>query len=424
MRRIFYGFMCLFLVKTASAQQKISLSQCLQLTETNHPQAATIPMIKQAAELQVKLLNSNYLPQTSLGGQATWQSDVTSVPISLPNFSITPPPQDQYKATVDVVQNIWDGGVLSKQKEATLANAKVDEQKITTDLYQLKEQVSALYFGALFADRQAENAQILKKDLESKLEKIKASVANGVAIRSNQLTIEAKILEVNQQIYESQKRKQAAIEGLSLLTGQNISTQTVLENPIQNPINIQDINRPEILLFDNQKDAMVVNQEMVKAKNLPKISAFGTGGYGRPGLNMLSNEFKTYFIGGVSLKVPLSYLYSGSQSNEIQQIKITQQKIDAQKEAFLLGTKVKLSNQNQEIERLSKMLETDTKILEIRSQIKKTAEAQLDNGVITASDYLTEVNNEDMARQNNILHEIQLQQAKFNLKLISGNINN
>ena len=169
MRRIFYGFMCLFLVKTASAQQKISLSQCLQLSETNHPQAATIPLIKQAAELQVKLLNSNYLPQTSLGGQASWQSDVTSVAISLPNFSITPPPQDQYKATVDVVQNIWDGGVLSKQKEVTLANAKIDEQKVTTDLYQVKEQVSALYFGALFAEKTSRKCSNFEKGFGVKI---------------------------------------------------------------------------------------------------------------------------------------------------------------------------------------------------------------------------------------------------------------
>jgi hypothetical protein len=124
----------------------------------------------------------------------------------------------------------------------------------------------------------------------------------------------------------------------------------------------------------------------------------------------------------VNLKVPLSFLYSGSQSNEIQQIKISQQKIDTQKESFILATKIKLSNQNQEIERLQSMVSTDAKILEIRKQIKQTSEAQLDNGIITASDFLTELTNEDIAKQNSILHEVQLLQAKFNLKIISGNL--
>ena len=165
-----FSLMVLFYcaVNYGFTQSKITLEQCLDLSETNHPNAANLPLIRQTADLQVRLLNSNYLPQTSLGGQATWQSEVTSLPISLPNVSISPPPKDQYKATLDVVQNIWDGGVLTKQKASAVASAKAEEQKLVTDLYQIKEQVSGLYFGILFAEKQMENAQILQKDLESK----------------------------------------------------------------------------------------------------------------------------------------------------------------------------------------------------------------------------------------------------------------
>jgi outer membrane protein TolC len=422
MKRLIIFFLFLLSFVNAFSQQKINLGKCIELSESNHPQASQLPLIHQSAELQVRLLNSNYLPQSSIGGQATWQSEVTSVPISLPNFSISPPPKDQYKATLDVVQNIWDGGVLQKQKEATLAGAKVDEQRIHTDLYQVKEQVSNLYFGALFAEKQINNALILQKDLESKLDKTKASVANGIAIKSNQMMIEARILEINQQIFEAKSRKNAALEALSILTGQKMDDQMILEVPTNNLELAADIHRPELVLFQKQKDLLGVNEEMAKAKNLPKISAFATGGYGKPGLNFLANEFKTYFMGGVQLKVPLSFLYSGSQTNEIQQIKISQQKIDTQKDAFLMNTKLRLSNQTQEIGRLAELVKTDVKLVEIREQIRKTAEAQLDNGVITASDYLTELNNEDMAKQNSILHEIQLLQARFNLKIISGNL--
>jgi outer membrane protein TolC len=404
------------------AQSKITLEQCLDLSESHHPNAANLPLIRQTADLQVRLLNSNYLPQSSLGGQASWQSEVTSVPISLPNVSISPPPKDQYRATLDVVQNIWDGGVLSKQKEMALASAKAEEQKLVTDLYQIKEQVSGLYFGILFAEKQIENAQILRKDLESKSEKMRAAISNGTAIKSNLLAIDAKLLEVDQLLTDAQKRKKSSVEALELLTGKTLGETTVFELPLSVPMTVQDISRPELLLLDSQKSVLDINQEMVKAKNLPKISAFATGGYGKPGLNFLANSFGTYFIGGVNLKVPLSFLYSGSQSNEIQQIKISQQKIDTQKESFILATKIKLSNQNQEIERLESLVSTDAKILEIRKQIKQTAEAQLDNGIITASDFLTELTNEDIAKQNSILHEVQLLQAKFNLKIISGNL--
>lgn len=415
------SFICA--VNFGFAQSKVTLEQCLDLSETHHPNAANLPLIRQTADLQVRLLNSNYLPQTSLGGQATWQSEVTSVPISLPNVSISPPPKDQYRATLDVVQNIWDGGVLSKQKEVAVVSAKAEEQKLVTDLYQIKEQVSGLYFGILFAEKQIENAQILQKNLASKSEKMRAAISNGTAIKSNLLAIDAKLLEVNQLLSDAQKRRKSSVEALELLTGKTLDETTIFELPRFVSTASQDISRPELLLLDSQKSVLDINQEMVKAKNLPKISAFATGGYGKPGLNFLANSFGTYFIGGLNLKVPLSFLYSGSQSNEIQQIKISQQKIDSQKESFILATKIKLRNQNQEIERLESLVSTDAKILEIRKQIKQTAEAQLDNGIITASDFLTELTNEDIAKQNSILHEVQLLQAKFNLKIISGNLN-
>jgi len=419
-----FSLMVLFFsaVNFGFSQSKITLEQCLDLSESHHPNAANLPLIRKTADLQVRLLNSNYLPQSSLGGQASWQSEVTSLPISLPNVSISPPPKDQYRATLDVVQNIWDGGVLSKQKDVAVANAKAEEQKLVTELYQIKEQVSGLYFGILFAEKQIENAQILRKDLESKSEKMRAAISNGTAIKSNLLAIDAKLLEVNQLLNDAQKRKKSSMEALELLTGKTLVETTVFELPSFVSTASQDISRPELLLLDSQKSVLDINQEMVKAKNLPKISAFATGGYGKPGLNFLANSFGTYFIGGVNFKVPLSFFYSGSQSNEIQQIKISQQKIDTQKESFILATKIKLSNQNLEIERLESMVSTDAKILEIRKQIKETAEAQLDNGIITASDFLSELTNEDIAKQNSILHEVQLLQAKFNLKIISGNL--
>jgi outer membrane protein TolC len=422
MRKSLYLFILVIGYGATSAQTKWSLQQCLDLAASHHPTAANKPLIHQAADLQIKLLNSNYLPQTSVAGQATWQSQVTSLPISLPNISISPPPKDQYRATLDVVQNIWDGGVLAQQKEAAKASAKLEQQKLETELYQLNEQVSGLFFGILFAEKQIENAKILQKDLETRLEKTKAAVTNGTAIKSNILGIDAKLLEVNQQQLDALKRKKSALEALSLLIGQPMNEAMSFEVPTVTNFAFSDIQRPELSLLDEQRNVLDINKAMTKAKNLPKVSAFATGGYGKPGLNFLANAFDTYFIGGLNLKIPLSYLYSGSQSDEIQQIAVSQQKIETQKEAFLLATRIKLSSQNQEIERLESLIMTDAKILEIRKRITETAAAQLDNGIVSMAEYLTELTNLDLAQQNGILHQVQLLQAKFNMKIISGNL--
>jgi outer membrane protein TolC len=406
-------------------QTPLSLEECYRQAESHSPHAGQTRLIQEATDLQIKLLNRSYVPQSRLNGQATWQSDVTSVPIKLPNFEISPPPKDQYKLTLDVTQTIWDGGLTEKQKSVALANQQVEQQRVVVDLYQIREQVSNLYFGALFAERQLRNFEILQKELNVKLLKTKASVQNGVAIRSNVLSLEARILEIEQQLLETQKRRTSALEGLSLLTGTTIDTnmkfvETHVETQYLASLQ-SEIARPELRLFDAQKQSLAVNEQLIKAKNLPKLSAFATGGYGRPGLNFLATQFKTYFIGGVQLQIPLTHLYTNNQGLEIQQLRVNQQRIERQRESFLLATQVRLASQRQEVGRLQALVESDRKLIEIRGSIRKASESQLDNGIITAGDYLTELDNEDTARQNLILHEIQLLQAQNNLRLTAGN---
>lgn len=403
------------------AQTPLTLEDCYQQAEAHSPQAGQVRLIQEATDLQMKLLSRNFAPQSRLNGQATWQSEVTSVPIKIPNIDISAPPKDQYKLTLDVTQSIYDGGMTEKQKAATMANQQVEQQRVVVDLYQVKEQVSGLFFGALFAERQLRNFEILQKELQAKLEKTKASVKNGIAIRANVLTLEARELEVEQQLLEAQKRRESALEGLSLLTGTTIDANTVLQSPA-NQENIEaNINRPELRLFDVQKQNLVANESIIKAKNMPKLSAFATGGYGRPGLNFLANQFQTYFIGGLQLQIPITHLYTNSQGIEIQQLRVNQQRIDRQRESFELATRIRLASQRQELSRLQALVESDRKLIDIRGTIRKAAESQLDNGIITASDYLTELDNEDIARQNLILHETQLLQAQNNLRITAGN---
>ncbi|WP_051397772.1 TolC family protein [Runella limosa] len=418
-QKVLFIGMWLGFVSVGHTQSTLTLDECYRQAETHSPQAGQTRLIQEATELQLKLLNRNFMPQSRLNGQATWQSDVTSVPIKLPNFEISPPPKDQYKLTLDVTQSIWDGGTIQKQKAVAVANQLADQQKVTVDLYQLREQVSGLYFGALFAERQLKNFDILDKELRAKLAKTKASVQNGIAIRSNILALEARILEVEQLVLETQTRRTASLEALSLLTGAKVDANTSLQLPTV-ATNSVDINRPELKWFDAQKQTLSVSEKLVKAKNLPKLSAFATGGYGRPGLNFLSTEFKTYFIGGVQLQIPLSHLYTNSQAIEVQQLRVNQQRVEKQKENFLLATQVRMASQRQEISRLQALVESDRKLIDIRATMRKAAESQLENGIITASDYLTELDNEDSARQNLILHEVQLLQAQNNLRLSSG----
>lgn len=400
--------------------QEVSLEDLLQKAKTHSPQSETLPLIQQAADAQLKMLNGNYLPQAGINGQATWQSDVTSINISLPGVSILPPPKDQYKITLDLNQSLYDGGMVAKQKELTKAQQLSEEKKVLTDLQQIDEQVSNLYFGILLSIKQKANAKLMLSEINDKIEKAQAGLANGVAIRANVLNLQAKKLELEQQIVDIANRKLSAVQALTLLTGQPIDVSGNFAEPSLMTLALEENKRLELDFLDAQANTLKASEGVIRAKTMPKLGLFATTGYGRPALNFLARDFKPYFIGGAQLKIPLSQLYNNSSSQEIQQLKINQLKIDKQKENFLLISDIRKSNQVNEIDRLKAQIESDKELIGIREQIRKVADAQLENGIITASDYLTELNKEDIAKQALALHEVQLIQAKQTLKLILG----
>ena len=420
MDRLKWIFTLSLLCRSLVVTGQTTLQACIELAEKNNPQSALLPLVKEAEAIQVGILNKSYLPQLSLGGQATWQSAVTSFPISLPNISVPTIPKDQYKTTIDLTQYLWDGGLTKSQKRVAIATATAESRSIENSLYQTKEQISNLYFGALLAEKQLLNTEIVRNDLESQQKKLKASVENGTAIRSNVMMIEARLIELKQQQREIVSRKLAALQGLSILTGMQFSESTALVAPTLDLTNDFAINRPELIYFDAQQEVSEANKSLARSKYAPKINLFGTGGYGRPGLNFLSPDFTTYFIGGVALKVPLTHFFTKAIDADIRQIDIGKAKIEKQRALFLQQTQLKLASQKEDLAKLQDQIKEDTRLIEIREYMKKTAEKRLENGVITVSDYISEVDSEAIAKQNLSLHQIQLLQIVNNIKITTG----
>lgn len=409
----------LFLGMELKAQQGLTLEKAYDLAEKNYPVTKQSRLIEQTAELTIDNLNKGYLPQVSLSGQATYQSDVTKVPITLPGFNIESPSKDQYKVVADVNQLIYDGGSIKEQKVKQQLNAEVEGQKVEVELYKLKERINQFYLGVLYLDEQGRQVELVKEDLQTGIKRVEAQVNNGVAFRSNLNVLKAELLKADQRSIELKTAKKGLIETLGLFLGQNLDENTVLEKPAVTAFAAHaDITRPELKLFQGQSNLLSQENNLIKSKNLPKASLFVQGGYGRPGLNMLTNDFDLYYIGGIRFNWSLGGLYTKKKEKQV--VKINQQINDIQKETFLLNTNSQLKQQDAEVEKLQQLVATDAAIIDLRRQVKDAAKSQLENGVITANDYLREVNAEDQARQAQITHEIQLLQAQINYQTISG----
>ena len=422
MKKGFYTSFILLLVSLqAMAQDKpaLTLEQCYNRAASNSPLAQQKALTITAGNLAEKNQNLKWLPQVDLNGQATYQSAVTSFPVKLPNVNVDEISKDQYKATLDVMQPVFDGGIIGTQKKLQHVITNVESQKVEVDLYQLRSKVNAYFFTALLMEENIRLMNLVKEDLNNNIKKVSVQAENGVATNSNVDVLKAELLKTSQRIIEFNATRKAAMQMLEILTGTAIAENTSFVRPAATA-NAADtiIDRPELKLFDFQKQQFQLQSKLISTKSNPKFSLFANGGYGKPGLNMLKNEFQWFYLGGVKLSIPITSQFT--QKREKNVLKIQQQMVDQQKENFLSSNRQFLVQQKNEVEKYQQLIYTDKEIVELRTKIKNTAAFKLENGIITSSDYITELNAESQAMLTQKLHEIQLLQSQYNYKILAG----
>lgn len=406
-------------VLVQAQQQVLRLETAYSQATQNYPLIKQRELITKTSDLNIENLSKGYLPQFSVSGQATYQSDVTKVTIPVPGISITPPSKDQYKIVADVNQLLYDGGTIAAQKNIQQLSNASEQQKIEVELYKLKERINQLFLGVLFLDEQLKQVGLVKEDIENGIKKTTAQVNNGVAFKSNLNVLKAELLKADQREIELQASRKGLLDVLGLFLNQPIPENTQLEKPVVATVPTSaDIQRPELKLYNTQEKLLNGQYQLIDSRNKPKASVFLQSGYGRPALNLLKDEFAFFYVTGLRLNWNFGGLYT--RKNERQLIDINKKTIAIQKETFLLNTNTNLLQQQAEIDKLQKLFTKDNEIIDLRIKVKEAAKAQLENNVITANDYLREVNAEDQARQTLITHQVQLLQAQINYQTISG----
>jgi outer membrane protein TolC len=399
------------------AQSILKLEEAQARAAANYPLLRQKALAQQQAQLNVSNLQKNLLPQISLGAQATYQSEVTQLPIKLPNITVDPLSKDQYRALLDVNQLIYDGGVIRQQQSLQHLGEKIAIQQVAIELQKLRERINQIYLGALLLEYQLGQTAIVEKDLQAGLSRIKAQVSNGTAVKAAQASIEAELIRNQQRAIEISFSKQGLLDVLAVWMGDTTSVQYQLLKPAEQ-IAAAEISRPELGYFMLQDSVYQLQNKLVDQKAAPKLSAFAQGGYGRPGLNMLKNEFAFFYTTGLRLQWSISSLYTNKQEKEL--TRISSRMNEVQKDQFMLQTNAALRQQLAEINKYKQLLSTDQQLIGLRVKVKETAAAQLENGLITPADYVREVQAEDQARQNALIHEMQLLQAIIQYNTISG----
>lgn len=395
----------------------LTIDECYQWTRENYPLIKQLDIIDKTTQYTLSNASTGNLPQINIKGQATYQSDVTELPFDLPNVDIPSINKDQYKIYGEVFQPLTNYGRVNAGKKLIEHNGEIEKQQVEVDLYKLKDRINQIFFGVHLYNEKIEQFQIIQSDLDSALVKVEAAIANGTATLIDKQLLNVERISLNQQVEESKANQLAFLKMLSTLTGKNITESTRLIKPSVEVLPTT-ISRPELQLFNLQSQSVALKQKQINNTLLPNIGLFAQGGYGRPALNFLSNEFDFYYIGGLRLNWNLSHLYTFR--NTKRSLDLLTERIAIQQGAFMLNTSLTQSQQSAEVTKYQSLIQSDKEIIQIREQVLETAKVQLANGLITTIDYVKHLNDVNKARQTLILHDTQLLLALFNLKTTVG----
>jgi outer membrane protein TolC len=412
MKRITLLF--IFFSGVCFGQNSLYLDSCIQMARRNYPLIKQNKLIAENVENALKTDNKNWLPKLSFISKAAYQSEVVE-------FLGKSFPHDSYLTALDLEQTLYDGGQIREQKRLDQLNNETDVLKNEVELYKLIDRITQLYSNILLLRENNKTLNVYKDDIDNKKNILSASVANGLMLQSNMDALEAEELKTEQLLIEVNDNLRALYQIMSMFINKTVDDNTDFSTQPVIMLSGNEINRPELKLFDSQKSMLEARHKLSAKSAFPKLAISAEGAYGRPGPNFLNQDLRFFGQAAISLKWNIGALYN--LSNERQNINISKQMVDIQKEVFEFNIKTTLFTQNAQINSLRDIIEKDRLIIEKRHHIRETASKQFESGTITSTDYLSELNAEMQATLNEKVHEIKLMNAITNYNTTKG-INN
>lgn len=405
---------------TMYGQEILTLEECQQRAVENYPLIKQTELLEEVYQLKEKNIKSNWLPQFDLGAKATYQSDVVEIAVDLPFPAEFPnPSKDQYSAYIDINQTIYDGGIAKHKQNLEYFNTRSKQKQVQVELLKVKEQVSNVFFQVLLLQENIQLTNTMEQELDERINVAKSAVENGSMLKSDLQELKAEKFKVKQRMAELQSDLKASKAVLADYTGIiNKEEGILLQKPEPVQTDTLKNQRPEKEVFELKKMVFETNQNLIKAQRHPRLMAFGQAGYGKPGLNIISDEFDTYYLFGVRLS--WSIFDWNTNQRERQILEVQKSIVKSNEDAYDVNMAIALERQHETIKKLEKLLEMDDEIIELRQEVAAIAASKLDNGTITSVDYLAKLNEVSKAKSAKALHSMQLLHAYSTYKLLLG----
>ena len=394
------------------------MEQCKAWAQGNYPVIKQYDLVEQSRRFTVENAAKAWLPQAVVSGTASYQSDVTTIPVDIPGVDIPTLSKDQYDVNITVSQQVYDGGAVSSAKRLAEAQGDVGREQVSVAMYDVNRRVDELFFGILVLDEQLRQVAVLQEDLSLSLASVKAMVKGGIANQTDVDAVMVELVKAKQKGTSLLTQRNTYLKMLSTFIGKDIGDGDTLVKPtppvLQNGAN----SRPELALYAAQERLLDARLKSLNVALRPNVGLFARGGYGNPGLNMLKDDFDAYYKVGVTLSWNFGSLYT--RANDRRKIEAERQTVQSERDAFLFNTRLQTEMQSGAVDNLREQLRQDDEIITLRRRIREKAELRVANGTETVNEMLRDINAVSDAQLGKRLHEIQLLQEMYKIKHLNN----
>ena len=410
---------CLLMMTVAvEVAAQVTLEQCKALARANYPLIRQYDLVEQSRHFTVENAAKAWLPQVGLTAGASYQSDVISLPVDVPGVNIPGLSKDQYDVNVTVRQQVYDGGATSVARRMADAQSDIGREQVSVAMYKVDERIDQLFFGVLMLDEQIKQVGVLKDDLALALASVKAMMKSGVANQTDVDAVQVEQVKAIQKETSLTTQRSTYMLMLETFTGKDFADSDTLVMPVHPVLLTTDNNRPELSLYAARERLLDIRLKSIDTGIRPRLGVYLRGGYGNPALNMLKNEFDTYYKIGATLTWNFGNMYT--RANDKRLIENERLNLQAEREAFLFNTRLQTELQGGKISNLRKQIEQDDEIILLRERIRDKAGQRVTNGTETVNEMLRDINAVSDSRLNRQIHEVELIREIYKVKHLNN----
>lgn len=425
MRYVKFTLLIVLFLTIGPLQAQLTIGQCVEKAQENYPVIKRYGILDSFKEIDLSDIDKTWLPKVGVYGQLTGQNTVPSYPEALSKVleqfgqEVKGLSKIQYKIGIDLTQTIWDGGASAVSRDIVKAREETNRASLDVELYAIRERVENFYFAILLSEQQITQSETTARLLEANLIQLQSMLKNGVAMQSDCDMVLAQLLSLTQKIEEAKVTRDGLRRVLEIYIGESLDNKSLI---LPQPMEVEDRSsrRPELRLFDRRESLNLLADKMTEMSLMPKVGFFAQAYYGYPGFDyfksMMKRSLSFNILAGVKVSWNIDALYT--KKNSLRQTQLNSESIQNERELFLFNTEIASEQQRFVIEAVRKSMAEDARIVELRANVRKAAESQLQNGVIDATALLSKITDENQAALTAKLHEIQYIQQIYKLKYL------